>query len=198
MKSKSLTVAAVIAALLASVSQASNAMPPSKPTRGTQVEPNNAMGGAKLDVAVSRLGERGGATRSLGGIPSFGLKDYIEVCFTATADGYVTVWNDDLVNVPDKIFPNPYSGHATRAQPVTAGEEVCVGNDERFRLKIAEPLGTARINVIWTKNVEDQPAEDEYAMTRSSGRKTAAAARSLNDKTYVSRSLDYSIVKQED
>jgi hypothetical protein len=113
------------------------------------------------------------------------LRTEVAICFTATADGYVTVWNIDSQGGFDRIYPNAYS-HAekTRAAAVKANATTCIGEDENFRLKIARPLGISKVYLHWTRTEAEQIGMDDYPVPGKDARPSPP---------YASTTLQYEI-----
>jgi archaellin len=91
------------------------------------------------------------------------LNTEVSVCFKATAEGFVTVWSIDSKGGFDLIYPNKLSHPAAaRAAAVTANSTTCIGEDEKFKLKISPPSGASRVYLHWTKTEDEQFGMDDY------------------------------------
>src|SRR5262249_8861887 len=78
------------------------------------------------------------------------LGTQVKVCFKVNTDGYVTLWSIDAKREVDRLYPNRLSHpQNARAARVTAHASICVGEDERFRLRISPPLGRSQIYLHW-------------------------------------------------
>ena len=116
--------------------------------------------------------------------------DRVVLCFTSSADGYVTVWSHDAAgNVPARIFPNEYAAETAdeRAAPVAAGVETCIGDDDGFRLEVGRPLGDASVYLHYTRDELLQFDETAFPQIR--------ATRAPDRRPYASSYLEYRVVE---
>jgi hypothetical protein len=181
-----MTTALALAALLARPVEAQQG-------KGIEVNPVQRQSGVELTLELkSREGDTKGfrPVCDLGCVQSgpmkMNLRTEVAICFTATADGYVTVWNIDSKGGFDRIYPNAYS-HAekTHAAAVKANATTCIGEDENFRLNIAPPLGISKVYLHWTRTEAEQIGIDDYPVPGKDARLSPP---------YASTTLPYEIV----
>lgn len=85
-------------------------------------------------------------------LPRLPLGTQVKVCFKVNTNGYVTLWSIDAKREVDRLYPNKLSHPQTpRAAQATADTSICVGEDERFRLRISPPVGRSQIYLHWTR-----------------------------------------------
>ncbi len=104
-------------------------------------------------------------------VPNLRVGDFVEVCFRATASGQVTLWSRSAKEgVPVVIYPNAYShaGKNARSEEIKANEQYCVGNDERFRLRVTGDPGTeSSVYLHWTPDQSDQLGQEDFPVIRN-------------------------------
>ena len=108
----------------------------------------------------------------------FRVGETVEVCFTTSQSGFVSLWSQDAEGVLDRLVPNRYTPDGSEGVPVREGRTYCVGSDGRlttedgatvaagtgkYRLEVREPVGQSALLLYWTTEVEQQP-EAELAV----------------------------------
>lgn len=108
----------------------------------------------------------------------------IVVCFTASRDGFVTLWSVDASGEQAVIYPNAFShGDAkVRAAEVKQGNPYCVGQEDKFVLRAQPPLGESKVYLHWTRTAEEQLSADDYPVI---GRSTQAVPAEFASETIV-------------
>jgi len=113
----------------------------------------------------------------------------IVICFTASRDGFVTLWSVDAAGEQAVIYPNAFS-HAdsqTRAAEVKQGKSYCVGQEDMFVLRAQPPLGESKVYLHWTRTAEEQLAKDDSPVIGRSSRSVPA--------DYASETILYTITE---
>jgi len=150
------------------------------------VNANQASDAAAIKLEMTRLGEqRAGGTGN-----EYRLGEKVKVCFVATADGYVTLWDRRKTEPqPALIYPNKYShaGEKARAEKVKANERICVGDSGKFHLQMMHPLGPGEVYLHWTAREGDQFEQSDYPVI---GAKPTAGSKSV-PPAYASNTLAY-------
>ena len=141
-------------------------------TRNIFVTPDNEFEGIGCSLRIERIAGRGrssGRTTLQNG-DAVEIGDRVVICFSAEADGYVTVWSRDAeANQPVRIYPNEYAAATAgdRAARVTGGEEVCIGDGDGFRLQVGPPAGPAEVYMHFTRDESQQFDEDAFPQVRA-------------------------------
>ena len=133
-------------------------------------------------------------TRSLSAatLPELRVGETVEVCFRSTEMGYVTLWSRTSGNPPVRIYPNAYShaGAEALAEAVSAAEQVCVGGDNRFLLRVMAPGGvTSSLYLHWTPQRAQQLPADAFPSIGRGPRTSERQAR------YASTTLEYRVIE---
>lgn len=108
---------------------------------GIEEIPANVSDSVKLDLNVAD------------GRDSVRIGEYIAFCFTASADGYVSLWDFGTSGKVLRLFPYP-KDHAVRA--AKPGKEECVGDNGNNRFFVKKPAGTENVVLYWTKKADAQ------------------------------------------
>jgi len=133
-------------------------------------------------------------TRSLSAatLPALRVGETVEVCFRSTEPGYVTLWSRTAGSPPVRIYPNAFShsGVDALAEAVPAAERICVGSDDRFRLRVVSPSGvTSSLYLHWTpEQAEQLPADAFPVIGRGSGVPEGRAR-------YASTTLEFRVIE---
>lgn len=106
--------------------------------------PANISDSVKLDLNVAD------------GRDSVKIGERIAFCFTASADGYISLWDFGTSRKVRKLFPYPKDDAVRAAKP---GKEECVGNQ---RFTVDGPAGTENVVLLWTKNADAQIEADGF------------------------------------
>ncbi len=167
----------LVALVVATLGIALPAMTALAVERGPKMEPEPAKVGS-LSMEMYRRGARisNGGQAVLGARserfeccdgdadqPAFKDGEYVEVCITPDRDGFMSIWNDDLTVNPERVYPNPWS-HREPVPPaaeVRAGEEICVGGDQEWRLKITTPIGVHVVRAVVTDDLPSHPTNED-------------------------------------
>ncbi|MCK1389029.1 DUF4384 domain-containing protein [Bradyrhizobium sp. 21] len=98
-----------------------------------------------------------------GAAAKLALETNVEICFKVTSEGYVTLWSIDSKGGFTLIYPNRLS-HPTKARAalVKANTRTCVGDSEKYQLQIAEPKGTSKVYLHWTRTEDDALGPEDY------------------------------------
>lgn len=157
----------------------------------TEVAANRQVPGVEIGLRMSRLGSDGSRS-AMKTDAQLAVGDPVVICFDASREGYVTVWNQYISDEgleTDLLYPNQFSraGGSGRAEHVIAGKEICVGDDPNWRITVSEPAKEAKVLVHWTQTIDDALPEDSYPkpMEMASGRDLSAAP-------YATRTISYS------
>lgn len=136
-----------------------------------EVPTHQAMSGVELTLSVSELGSgrvlQRSTTRSASDGPvGLQLGTAVVVCFTASREGWITLWSVDEFDRPTRIFPNRLShdgGDTMAGAPVAANERTCLGDDARFSFTVGGQAGaTYQLSLNWTPQADDALPADAY------------------------------------
>lgn len=174
MKNRNGRAAVAAAVVLATVAAAawSAAAHAQTRTRSILVRPDNEFDGIACSLRIERVAGRGrssGRTTLQSG-DNVRIGDRVVICFNAEADGYVTLWSRDAeMTQPVRIYPNEFAASTAgeRGAPVTAGEEVCIGDGGGFRLEVGPPVGQAEVYMHFTRDPSHQFDEDAFPQIRA-------------------------------
>ncbi|BBK41858.1 hypothetical protein STVA_18780 [Allostella vacuolata] len=157
-------------------------------TQPVQVQPDRSLASVRLQVELtSRATSRAFAP---GESPTLLVGDEVVVCFRATRSGFVTLWSIDASGAHAVVYPNSLSHPAgARSAPVQPDQRTCIGDDERFRLQVAEPAGEAKIYLHWTEAEGQQLGAEDYPVIAGSG---VALSREFR-APYASSMLGYRV-----
>ena len=162
----------------------------SKRTRGVAVRPENSFGGVELTLRLETAARSGGLRSSVRSGGALSVGDRVVLCFGASADGYLALWNNDVGGgVPTRIYPNEFDAETAgeRAVRVEGGVETCVGGeDDGFSLLIERPLGEASVYLHYTQEAEGQFDESDFPVIRG--------ALGSDSRPYASSYLRYRVV----
>ncbi len=185
----------VVAWLVLLASGAAGAQPGGNPA---ELPAQQARTGVELDIELHALNTgrtvSRQTTRSLSAaeLPALRIGDPVEICFRSTRSGYVTLWSRTAGDPPVRIYPNPYS-HAGADAPgeyVPPGERLCVGSDDRFRLRVVGPPGVvSSLYLHWTPQEAEQLVVDDFPVI---GRATGVPERQAR---YASTTLEFRVVE---
>ena len=162
-------------------------------TRNVVVQPNKPLDDVQLQLRIDATGA-GGSQSAVAGAdrPDLRVGSRLRVCFSASQDGYVSLWSRDAEGkVPQRIYPNEYAPETEkeRGKAIEGGVEVCVGRqDDGFKFVVARPLGEADIYLHYTPDIEDQLGDDAYP-------EISFSTRGVDDPTYGSKFLEYEVVE---
>lgn len=175
-------VVAVVGLMALGIASAACAAAESEPASGRgRVEPRDIVLNDEVSLALTmeRLAVRDSARKSLDG---FRPGDLVLVCFTASEDGFVTVWHQSLEAQETLIYPNARSHPDNeRAEPVVAGREYCIGDgSENFGLQVEASQKPQQVYVHWTRTL-DQAVKRDARMSL----KTDSVSRSSDEATKV-------------
>ena len=162
-------------------------------SKGIEVNPSEKQQGVNIALELKARDRSGEAFKTLcqdacdrAAPTRLAIGNDVAVCFEVTADGYATVWSIDSKGGFDLIYPNKYSHPTkTRAAPVKAGTQTCIGEDEKFRLTISRPAGPSRVYLHWTRSEDEQLGLDDYPVI---GKDTRSSP------PYAAATLEYEIV----
>ena len=143
-----------------------NAIAAGGKTRDINVEsvPMNESSKVEIDLRVAD----GRDTVAIGDTTSF--------CFTASASGYLSLWDFGTSGKIKRIYPYPGDDNFNRVQP---GREECVGDSKSGKIfRINGPEGIETVYAFWTQNEEDQIKAANF---RSSSDFAAGIARKAKD-----------------
>ncbi|WP_109105461.1 caspase family protein [Azospirillum sp. TSO35-2] len=112
--------------------------------------PYNANPDVALDIDVSRRQPR--------------IGEMVELCFSASRNGYVTLWDVGTSGRAARIFPNQHGGGGAAATQVTGGQRYCAGTDgDPFAFEVSGPTGRDELYIVWTATAELQPQRADFA-----------------------------------
>ena len=157
-----------------------------------------ARSGVELDIELHALTTARSisrqTTRSLGGadLPALRIGEPVEICFRSTQSGYVTLWSRTAGDPPVRIYPNAYShaGADAPAERVPPGERICVGSDERFRLRVVGPPGVvSSLYLHWTPREAEQLPADAFPVIGRGASVPEARAR------HASTTLEFRVIE---
>ena len=161
-----------------------------KRTRGVEVRPENSFGGVEITLRLETAGRSGGARSSVRSGGALSVGDRVVLCFGASADGYLALWNNDVGGgVPTRIYPNEFDVETAgeMAVWVEGGVETCIGGeDDGFGLVIERPLGEASVYLHYTQEAELQFDESAFPVIRG--------IRGSDSRPYASSHLRYRVV----
>lgn len=127
--------------------------------------------------------------------PRLPVGELLEVCFTATEAGWVTVWDYDADGKETRIYPNAFAPAklGNTGIQVAANERACIGRKgDPFQLRLRPPLGPSNIYLHWTKDDKDQLSAD---MFRSVGRSIrSGGTRDVSTEPFLSATFSYDLV----
>lgn len=111
--------------------------------------------------------------------------EYIEVCFSATRTGYISLWSiHPTQGHPVVVYPNPYShpGQAVTSVALAANSVQCVGDQQDFRLRVdGDPDLAHRVYIQWTAQQGQQLTEADYpVLVRSVGSSVPYASTTIH------------------
>lgn len=188
--------AALVLALLALVaSGAVGAQPGGNPAERPAQQAHT---GVELDIELHALNTgrtvSRQTTRSLSGaeLPALRIGDPVEICFRSTRSGYVTLWSRTAGDPPVRIYPNPYShaGADAPSEHVPPGERLCVGSDDRFRLRVVGPAGAvSSLYLHWTSQEAEQLVADDFPVIGRGAGVPEQQAR------YASTTLEFRVIE---
>lgn len=105
----------------------------------------------RIDLRMRRPGEE---RQSRMGSDTWRVGERALVCFEVSADGYVTVWHQDMLKGEKLIYPNTFSHPKNdRAEPVKGGQQYCIGH-EKFGLSVEPSEAVQKVYVHWTRTLE--------------------------------------------
>lgn len=105
----------------------------------------------RIDLRMSRPGKQRQSRMSS---DTWRAGERVLVCFEVSADGYVTVWHQDMVKGEKLIYPNELSHpNNDRAEPVKGGQQYCIG-DQKFWLTVEPSEAMQRVYVHWTRTLD--------------------------------------------
>jgi lysozyme len=158
-------------------------------TRGIQVEENKEISDVQLNLEIASADSPATAAA---GPQRFHLGDHVVICFTASADGYATIWSYDAQGKIDRIYPVPVSAAdaARRSAFVKGNAKNCIGQEASFRLRVTPPPGGSRVFAYWTRNEDDQIDQDSYPEIGRGIGVTSTTA-------YASATVNYEIVDDQ-
>ncbi|QCG93085.1 DUF4384 domain-containing protein (plasmid) [Azospirillum sp. TSA2s] len=154
LRSKSLLTSAALALLLtasAALAQTGPLTGTGKPgTKSLVPMPYNANPEVALNIDVSRRQPK--------------IGEMVELCFSASRTGYVTVWDVGTSGRVARIFPNQHAGTAASATQVNGGQRYCAGTDgDPFAFEVSGPTGQDELYIVWTATAELQPQRADFA-----------------------------------
>jgi hypothetical protein len=163
--------------LCASASGANEASPDKRcPSRGMEVDGYQQRAGVALEAELRKgtiaqsnkmqtIRKAAGKTSTGEGVIKGG--EYMEICFKASSNGFVTVWDTDADGYVSLLYPNVFSpaGKNGLAEKVTGGENVCLGTS-KFKLKARPPYGASHVYVHWTPTLEGQLKPSDFPFVR--------------------------------
>jgi hypothetical protein len=116
-------------------------------THGIPVDANQQISAVQLTLSLDRLT---GVPAAVAQAPGFRVGDLVRICFSASADGYETIWSYNADCKIDRIYQ-------TR---VDANARYCIGGAEsNFRIVVEPPLGRSWVLAHWTSRQEAQSAD---------------------------------------
>lgn len=160
-----------------------------------------AMDGVEIELSLRTLDstrslrtELSATTRSPTprGLPELRLGDFAEICFSVTADGYITVWSRSAAGRPVVIYPNSFShpGESSTAVSLAGGDRQCIGADERFRLRVSGQAGAvSSVYVHWTPGAAGQLGDDDFPVIGD------RSAVSSDTASHAGSTIEYRIVQ---
>ena len=91
------------------------------------------------------------------------IGDTVEICFSASKPGYVTLWNIGTSGKVARVFPNAFSGGNTGTMKVEGGKRYCAGETgDPFRFRVNGPEGLDELYIVWSAAAEHQPAAASF------------------------------------
>jgi hypothetical protein len=88
----------------------------------------------------------------------------VEICFAASAEGYVTLWDIAANGEVARIFPNAFQPADAQAMRVEGAKKYCAGkNGDAFRFQVAGPTGIDDLYALWTVGPALQPKAATFA-----------------------------------
>lgn len=92
------------------------------------------------------------------------IGETVTVCFEASRDGYVTLWNISTEGVVARIFPNAHTPAGPGTMQAKGGQRRCAGeNGDAYRFRVDGPPGLEDLYLLWTSRPELQPATASYS-----------------------------------
>jgi hypothetical protein len=99
----------------------------------------------------------------------FQVNDLFVLCIKFEEDAYVSIWDASPKTVEvSRLYPNVLThmeaNAVTRAEKLAGGKEHCFGTPETFPLFFPsdQGVGTGTLSVYVTKNLDDQPALEDF------------------------------------
>jgi len=112
--------------------------------------PYNANPDVTLDIEVSQRQPK--------------IGDTVELCFSASRTGYVTLWDVGTSGRVARIFPNQHSDSRAMATQVNGGQRYCAGKDgDAFAFEVGGPIGRDELYIVWTAAPELQPQRATFS-----------------------------------
>lgn len=163
-------------------------------SRGVAVQQNAGLGLAATLMLHDRA--TGDWRPARGGEPALQVGQRIAICLESAAAGYVSIWSrTDDGAAPVRVLPNDFTpeDRRNRGARVTAGERLCLGDDEGYRFTITPPTGMAEVYFHWTQSAEKQFGPEDMPVISDGGPSSRALSRAAPG--YSARTLVYRVVE---
>ena len=117
------------------------------------------------------------------------IGERVVACVTSSQAGTLTLWSQLDDQPPVKIYPNKFTTSVSAGSAaVTAGNEVCVGHNSEFRLRVAgQPGQTDKVYAHWAPDASGQLETTDFPAIGRSARVQRSAA------TYASVTVAYKL-----
>jgi len=153
-RSKTLLTSAALVLLLttsAALAQTGPLAGAGKPgTKSLVPMPYNANPDVVLDIDVSKRQPK--------------IGEIVELCFSASRNGYITLWDVGTSGRAARIFPNQHGSGGAAATQVKGGQRYCAGTDgDPFAFEVSGPTGQDELYIVWTATADLQPQRADFA-----------------------------------
>lgn len=119
---------------------------------------------------------------------SLRIGEAVVACVYASRAGTLTIWSQLGAAPPIKVYPNKYTPSAAGAGRIGSDEEVCVGQAQDFRLRVAGKAGEIdKVYAHWAPDMSAQLAESDFPAIGRAARASKATA------TYASSTVQFRI-----
>ena len=144
-----------------------NAIAANSITRDIRVETIPANNSDKVELTL----------RVADGRDTIRIGDTTSFCFTASAPGYVSLWDFGTSGKISRIYPYSEDESFTRLRP---GQEACVGDGQGgTRFRITGPTGVNSVVLYWTQDEAGQMKANSYRSPRDFASGIASKAKDI-------------------
>lgn len=118
---------------------------------------------AAKDIVVVPANESSGVRLaiSLDNRSQLRVGEEVQVCFSASEPGYVSLWNVGTSGRVARLFP--YEAVVSQPAAIAAGRQYCAGTAaDRFAFRVSGPLGIEDTYLVWSRTADAHPRQPRF------------------------------------